>query len=308
MSGKNLIRALPFSKEKELSTLVENRRAYTLDSFELNIYETYEASNLVPLQFNDMVIINMLKGKKVMHVNDLPAFDYYPGETIVLPALKPMQIDFPDAALQDPTQCTALVVSADKIEKTLNYLNESYPKENKSMQWNLSWENVHFANTSEIASLTDRLFSTMTSNDPLKDVLSDILFKELLVRIIQQQKLSTVVSPGTEQHNNLLVHIRNFITKNINDKLTIDQLSQHVNMSNASLFRVFKEEVGITPMELVIQERLSKAKELLKSKLSVKEVCYACGFSDVNYFVRMFRKREHMTPGNYQRRAEAIVS
>lgn len=308
MSGKNLIRALPFSKERELSTLVENRRAYTLDSFELNIYETYEASNLVPLQFNDMVIINMLKGKKVMHVNDLPAFDYFPGETIVLPALKPMQIDFPEAALQDPTQCTALVVSAEKIENTLNYLNEFYPKDNNRMQWNLSWENVHFANTSEIASLTDRLFATMTGNDPLKDVLSDILFKELLVRIIQQQKLSTVISPGTEQHNNLLVHIRNFITKNINDKLTVNQLSQHVNMSSASLFRVFKEEVGITPMEFVIQERLSKAKELLKSKLSVKEVCYACGFSDVNYFVRMFRKREHMTPGNYQRRAEAIVS
>ncbi len=308
MSGKNLIRALPFSKERELSSLVENRRAYTLDSFELNIYETYEASNLVPLQFNDMVIINMLKGKKVMHVNDLPAFDYFPGETIVLPALKPMQIDFPEAALQDPTQCTALVVSAEKIENTLNYLNEFYSKDNNRMQWNLSWENVHFANTSEIASLTDRLFATMTGNDPLKDVLSDILFKELLVRIIQQQKLSTVISPGTEQHNNLLVHIRNFITKNINDKLTVNQLSQHVNMSSASLFRVFKEEVGITPMEFVIQERLSKAKELLKSKLSVKEVCYACGFSDVNYFVRMFRKREHMTPGNYQRRAEAIVS
>ena len=107
MSGKNLIRALPFSKEKELSTLVENRRAFTLDNFELNIYETYQASSLVPLQFSDMVIINMLKGKKVMHVNDMPAFDYFPGETIVLPASKPIEIDFPEAALQDPTQCTA---------------------------------------------------------------------------------------------------------------------------------------------------------------------------------------------------------
>jgi len=308
MSGKNLIRVLPFSKEKELSTLVENRRAFTLDNFELNIYETYQASSLVPLQFSDMVIINMLKGKKVMHVNDMPAFDYFPGETIVLPASKPMEIDFPEAALQDPTQCTALVVSADKIEQTLNYLNESYPKENKNIQWNLSWENVHFANTSEIASLTDRLFSTMTSSDPLKDVLSDLLFKELLVRIIQQQKLSTVAASTKEQGSSVLAHLRNYITSNINDKLTIDQLSQHVNMSKASLFRVFKEEVGITPMEMVIQERLNKAKELLRTKLSVKEVCYACGFSDVNYFVRIFRKRENMTPGNYQRRAETIVS
>ncbi len=308
MSGKNLIQELPFSKENEINTLVENRRAFTLENFELNVYETYQASSLVPLKFDDMVIINMLKGKKIMHVNEVPAFEYYPGETIVLPAAKPMHIDFPEAALLDPTQCTALVISSDKVNRTLNYLNEYYPKENNRLQWNFAWDNIHFANTSEISAISNKLFTSMTSDDPLKDVLADLLFKELLVRIIQQQQFAQLRIDKPTAQNQPILHLKKYIANHISDKLTVDQLSQYMNMSKASLFRMFKEELGISPMELVIQERIYKAKEMLKTKLSVKEVCYACGFSDVNYFVRTFRKREGMTPGHYQRRQEASAS
>ncbi|VTQ04328.1 helix-turn-helix domain-containing protein [Sphingobacterium daejeonense] len=79
-------------------------------------------------------------------------------------------------------------------------------------------------------------------------------------------------------------------------------------MSKASLFRLFKDEYGITPMELVIQERLRKAKEMLSANMTIKEVCYACGFSDVNYFIRIFKSREQITPGNYQRKSDISVS
>ena len=89
MSGKNLIQELPFSKENEINTLVENRRAFTLENFELNVYETYQASSLVPLKFDDMVIINMLKGKKIMHVNEVPAFEYYLGRPSYCPRPNP---------------------------------------------------------------------------------------------------------------------------------------------------------------------------------------------------------------------------
>ncbi len=301
MGKNNLIRELPYSAESELKTLVENRRAYTLNSFELNVYETYEASQLVPLQFNDMVIINMLKGKKVMHLDDVPAFDYFPGETLVLPENKPMKIDFPEAHLKDPTQCTALVISAEKIDETIDFLNNTYPKIDNKLSWDFAWNKFHLVNTDELTNLTNKLFTNMISNDPFKDVLADLLFKELLIRIIQQQQLSELYEPST-QVNNSLSYLKKFIREHITEKLTIEDLSKQANMSKASLFRVFKEEFGITPMELVIQERLKKAKEMLSANMSIKEVCYECGFSDVNYFTRLFRLKEKMTPGNYQKK------
>lgn len=53
-------------------------------------------------------------------------------------------------------------------------------------------------------------------------------------------------------------------------------------------------------MEYVIGERLAQAKKLLKQDSSVKESCYAVGFSDVNYFVRSFRQRAGVTPGTFR--------
>lgn len=307
MGKNNLVHELPYSSERELSTLVENRRAFTLNNFELNVYETYQPSQLVPLKFNDMVIINMLKGKKVMHLDNIPAFDYLPGETLVLPAHRPMKIDFPEAQIQDPTQCTALLISAEKIEETIDFLNATYPKMDNNLSWNFSWNRFHLVNTDELATLTNKLFSNMISDNPLKDVLADMLFKELLVRIIQQQQFDEFIQPSS-QGNDAISSLRKYIRENLSEKLSVDDLSRKANMSKATLFRLFKEEFGITPMELVIVERLRKAKEMLSAQMSIKEVCYACGFSDVNYFSRLFKAREHMTPTNYQRKPGIIVS
>lgn len=292
MGKNNLVRELPYSSERELNTLVENRRAYTLNNFELNVYETYQPSHLVPLQFNDMVIINMLKGKKIMHLEDVPAFDYLPGETLVLPADRSMKIDFPDAKIMEPTQCTALLISADKIEETIDYLNNAYPKINNSLSWDFSWNKFHLVNTDELASLTNKLFSNMISNDPFKDVLADLLFKELLIRIIQQQQLGELVEPHSTA-NDEMSNLKRYIRENLTERITIEDLSRKANMSKATLFRMFKDEYGITPMELVIRERLRKAKEMLSANMSIKEVCYACGFTDVNYFSRLFKAREN---------------
>ncbi|MFZ4261140.1 helix-turn-helix domain-containing protein [Sphingobacterium sp. HJSM2_6] len=307
MKRKKLIHELPYAGLRELNTLVEHRKAYTLDNYEFNVFETYEASHQVPLQFDDLVIINMLKGKKVMHIDEIPAFEYLPGETLILPASKRMQIDFPEARFQDPTQCTALVISKEKITETIAFLNDKYPKGRDQTLWGFSWENFHIDNTAEICELADKLFANITSQNPLKDVYADLIFKELLVRIIQQQQL-TWLQGSKPSEEGPLAYLKNYIANHITDKLTIEDLSSKVNMSKASLFRLFKEEFDISPMELVIQERIKFAKEFLKQKSSVKEACYASGFSDVNYFIRVFKQREQVTPGQFQRNLQVNVS
>ncbi|WP_082021883.1 helix-turn-helix domain-containing protein [Sphingobacterium sp. T2] len=50
-------------------------------------------------------------------------------------------------------------------------------------------------------------------------------------------------------------------------------------------------------MEYVITQRLERAKELLRQTKSVKESCFGAGFTEVNYFVRLFRSRVGVTPG-----------
>lgn len=304
---KYLLSELPRTPMSDLQTLVENRRAYTLNEFELNVYETYENSSRVPLQFDDIVIINMIKGRKVMHLKDYAAFDYLPGETLVLPALTQMQIDFPEAELESPTQCTALVISSDKIIENLTYLQEHYPKLSGRFNWTLDLQKLRLDNTQSLSRVTDRLFEVMTSNDPFKDALADLVLKELMVRIIQHQTFDETHDP-TKNTGSIISYLRQYIRRNIGEKISIEDLSKAANMSKATLFRMFKNELGISPIELVITERILLAKKMLRQVVSVKEVAYSCGFNDVNYFVRLFRSREQMTPGAYRDQFRASAS
>ena len=297
MVNKSFINTLPFSKEKEISALVENKRSFAADEMELHVFETYEASSLVPLQFGDMVMINMLQGKKVIHVGQLDGFDYLPGQMLLLPSYTKMLIDFPDATFHKPTQCTALVVSKQKIDSIFNYLNEFNPKHQLIGEWNFDPNLFHLYNTPELTELLNRFFKIMMENNALKNVYADLTFKELVIRLLQAQSLLALeINQST---NSALLHLKEFVRKHITEKISIESLQKAANMSKSSLSRMFKKELGITPMDYVINQRLQRAKELLRMTKSVKESCFGSGFTDVNYFVRLFKNREGITPGAY---------
>src|SRR5690606_19851108 len=105
---------------RKLTTLVENRTTYNSDYAELNIYETHKYAEKVSLTFNFPVIASMLTGKKVVHLEGMPSFDFFPGESVVMPTNKEMIIDFPIATMEAPTQCLALGIDSSKIDEVVD--------------------------------------------------------------------------------------------------------------------------------------------------------------------------------------------
>ncbi|OUL60502.1 AraC family transcriptional regulator N-terminal domain-containing protein [Flavobacterium sp. AJR] len=296
-----LINPLQLSKEKSLKTLVENRTIYNLNHCELNIFETYESSTLVPLKFDDLVVTSMLRGKKIMHLFDDPEFDYLPGETVVVPANVEMKIDFPDATRNNPTQCLALAIEQSKITDTLNFLNERYPKEGKDMYWQLNYQNYFFYNNVDMATTINKLIKECMSTSITKDVLADLTLKELLIRIIQTQTVKSIDEGTVIQVNNPITEVTEFIKQNLKENMNLKSLSDKACMSTASFYRFFKRELGMSPIEYILNEKIKCAKNLLKNpSIQINEVCYLSGFGDANYFIRLFKKHEGITPKQYQ--------
>lgn len=301
MNQKALLYTPQLTHEKSLKTLIENRTVFSLDHCELNIFETYQETALVPLKFNDLVVTSMLRGKKVMHLFDDPSFEYLPGETVIVPSNVEMKIDFPEATKDNPTQCIALAIDNKVITNTLDFLNEKYPKEGKNNLWKLDHENYFFYNNIDLAATINKLIKECMGNSLTKDAIADLTLQELIIRIIQTQTAKRFENEQFIHSNNPILPSIEFIRENIREQINLKDLSDKACMSTTSFYRYFKRELGMSPIEFILNEKIKYAKKLLNNpNIQINEVSYATGFEDCNYFIRLFKKHEGVTPKQYQ--------
>jgi AraC-like DNA-binding protein len=294
--------ALPFSCEASLQQLVEHRRAFTMDTMELNVYETHRRAERVPLRFNDLTITSMLKGKKVMHLFGKEGFDYLPGESVIVPPGELMEIDFPEASVQNPSQCIALVISTERVRHIIDLLNERFPKSEEGDCWQLSMQDYHLTNNRPIAENISKLMQVATENHSVKDLLANLTLEELLIRLMQTQARRLLLMPcSPKTTNHRMAFVADYIRRHLHEVISIDKLADIACMSRAAFFRAFKREFGFTPVEFIQHERIELAKRLLADRRrSVTEVCYQVGFRSLNFFINVFKRLTGKSPGEYK--------
>ena len=138
-------------------------------------------------------------------------------------------------------------------------------------------------------------------NSLTKDALADLTLQELIIRIIQTQTTKRFENQSFINSNNPLTPCIEFIRENIRETINLKELSHKACMSSTSFYRYFKRELGMSPIEYVLNEKIKYAKKLLNNpKIQINEVSYAIGFEDCNYFIRLFKKLEGVTPKQYQ--------
>ncbi|MBE6402935.1 MAG: helix-turn-helix domain-containing protein [Lentisphaerae bacterium] len=93
-----------------------------------------------------------------------------------------------------------------------------------------------------------------------------------------------------------------YLEKNIQRKITLSHLAQIACMSVSSYTAFFRQMIGLSPMEYLINLRLNQVRHLLiYSNMELSEIAESCGFCDTNYMIKMFRLREKTTPGQLRR-------
>lgn len=100
-----------------------------------------------------------------------------------------------------------------------------------------------------------------------------------------------------EKINKALQYIDEHFTENV----TTAELSRMVHLSEGYFCHLFKEVTGSSSKEYILVMRIRKAEKLLvSSSMSITDVCYTCGFSDPNYFTRVFKKKTGKKPTQYR--------
>ena len=76
-------------------------------------------------------------------------------------------------------------------------------------------------------------------------------------------------------------------------------VAETFNLSGAYVSKLFKISTGVGLLDYIHQRRICKAKELLKEGMNVAEVAAKVGYNNSNAFIRVFKKYEKITPGQY---------
>ena len=95
---------------------------------------------------------------------------------------------------------------------------------------------------------------------------------------------------------------KEYLDEHYTEKLTLDDLEEKFFINKFYLSKIFQETYGTTVNNDLISKRITRAKQLLRfTDMTVDEVGAAVGMGDANYFCRMFRKVEVISPREYRK-------
>jgi YesN/AraC family two-component response regulator len=92
-----------------------------------------------------------------------------------------------------------------------------------------------------------------------------------------------------------------FINDNLDQDINLELLSGAIGMNPSYFCRIFQQEIGYSPYQFIIRQRIAKAKTLLQDrKLSITDIALQCGFASHSLLDRHFLKIVGMTPKNFR--------
>lgn len=150
--------------------------------------------------------------------------------------------------------------------------------------------------------LINELYLLASSSDYIRDMRINEKLSSLLTLIMQESwhpENDTVISRKRLE----LDSIKNYLDEHYSEHISLEELSNKFFINKFYLTKIFKEAYGITINNYLISKRITKAKQYLRfTDMTIEEIGQAIGMEGSNYFCRMFKKVEGMSPTTYKKK------
>lgn len=149
------------------------------------------------------------------------------------------------------------------------------------------------------------LFDRETERPDKLNLMLDCIGMQITALMLREFKTNIkkypVHSPNIDSYINISIeYMRTFYSANI----TIEDICSEINVSPFHFIRVFKAKTGLSPHQYLINIRIEKAAELLKSRqYSVLETGRLCGFVNLSHFSRTFKQKTGRSPKDFEKRS-----
>lgn len=158
----------------------------------------------------------------------------------------------------------------------------------------------HPKSQAEYESLLDELYAIAESSIYVRDMKIMEKLTSLLVLLMEESWNPQKRKAASKKQN--LQSIKEYLDQHYTEPLSLDQLAGKFYINKFYLTRIFKEQFGVSISRYLLEARITRAKQLLRfTDLTVEAVGAECGMSDANYFSRVFKKLEGISPGEFRK-------
>lgn len=170
-------------------------------------------------------------------------------------------------------------------------------------------EQIHIDHSDGVLKSLSDIYSLSTSCASFQALKADLLCQNLLERFEMKLNLAEKEAGSLPLKKRSSVidvykrldHAREWIRVNYSEPITLDFLAIRATMNPKHFLRMFKHAFSITPRQYIIQVRLEKARDLLKSSENVTAISRSVGYESLSSFSLLFKQRFGHNPTDFRK-------
>lgn len=159
----------------------------------------------------------------------------------------------------------------------------------------------HPDNLENFESVWSSIYDCAASSDHVRDM---HIFEKLtsLLALLMEESWHPEMRGSTGIKRQNLKEIKEYLDLHYNEKICLDDLAERFFINKFYLTRIFKIQFGVSINVYLSQIRITHAKRLLRfTDKTIEEIASECGINDANYFSRMFKKIEGVSPQTFRK-------
>ncbi len=272
-----------FNRELELSDRMETNYLrilyYDFPQKFSDSYKSYEYTRLCTI----------LEGEKQILANQSDSFHYDTHQFLLIPPNSNIHM-----TIDKPTKALVFELNDSLIKQVSENVSINYDIDYDLLVKNqilCSQENVEFKD------ILNKINALLITKDKDIKYILDLYAQELVYNLLKIKGVHQLVNSEPDNPVNKAI-------KYMNDEcmtaISIKQISQEMNMSEANFCQYFKKITGISPKEYLTNIKMEKAKKIIMHE-SVTDTAFDLGYENISHFISVFKEKYGVTPKQYKK-------
>ena len=159
---------------------------------------------------------------------------------------------------------------------------------------------IRGADVSQYGAILSDIYTLASSSDYIRDMRINGKLNDLLTLLMESSWHRERSSNAPKKME--ISRVKSFLDEHYKEKLSLESVASNFYIDKHYLARLFKEQYGVTLVTYLQQVRITHAKRMLRfTDKSIEEIGLECGIGELNYFSRVFKKLEGVSPSEFRK-------